>query len=68
MFDALQSIARQARALKLDNADEIVTMCRKRYGEKVGKYFSCGINGKEQVKKCNIKYIINIGQDWEVMI
>lgn len=39
LFDAMQSIARQARALKLDNAEEIVTMCRKRYGEKVGKAF-----------------------------
>jgi glycosyltransferase involved in cell wall biosynthesis len=39
LFDALQSVARQAREQKLDNAEEIVTMCRKRYGEKVGKAF-----------------------------
>jgi glycosyltransferase involved in cell wall biosynthesis len=37
LYKALKTIAKQAHELKLDNVDEIVTMCRKRYGEKVGK-------------------------------
>jgi hypothetical protein len=35
----MKAIATQARKLKLENADEVVTMCRKRFGEKVGKAF-----------------------------
>lgn len=39
LFDALQNIAKQAQKLELENSKEIVTMCRKRFGEKVGKAF-----------------------------
>lgn len=39
VYQTLQSIAAQARENRLDNAGEIVTMCRKRFGEKVGKAF-----------------------------
>lgn len=39
LFYALQKIAGQARKMNMDNALEIATMCRKRFGEKVGKAF-----------------------------
>jgi glycosyltransferase involved in cell wall biosynthesis len=39
LYDALHCIAVQATENKLDNSAEIVTMCRKRFGEKVGKAF-----------------------------
>lgn len=39
LYAALQTIASQAKELRLDNAKEVVTMCRKRFGEKVGKAF-----------------------------
>lgn len=39
VYQVLKKIAKQAKELQLDNADEIVTMCRKRFGEKVAKAF-----------------------------
>lgn len=39
LYNVLYSIAKQSEKLMLDNTKEIVTMCRKRYGEKVGKAF-----------------------------
>ncbi len=39
LYDTLKKIADQAIIMKKDNAKEIVTMCRKRFGEKVGKAF-----------------------------
>lgn len=39
LYGALKTIASQAEGLKLDHAEEIITMCRKRFGEKVGKAF-----------------------------
>lgn len=39
LFNTLKNIARQASNYKLDNEKEIITMCRKRFGEKVGKAF-----------------------------
>ncbi|MDF2944229.1 MAG: hypothetical protein K0S01_3087 [Herbinix sp.] len=39
IYRALKSIAKQAMELQLDNAKEVITMCRKRYGDKVGKAF-----------------------------
>lgn len=39
LYSALKSISEQAKNMKIDNAQEIVTMCRKRFGEKVGKAF-----------------------------
>lgn len=39
LYHTLKKIADQAILMKKDNAKEIVTMCRKRFGEKVGKAF-----------------------------
>ncbi len=39
LYHALRAIADQAKTMKLDHVEEVVTMCRKRYGEKVGKAF-----------------------------
>ena len=39
LYSALKSISEQAKNMKIDNVQEIVTMCRKRFGEKVGKAF-----------------------------
>lgn len=39
LYFALKEIANQAIELKLANSKEVVTMCRKRFGEKVGKAF-----------------------------
>jgi len=39
LYQALKLISEQAMKLKLNNANEVVTMCRKRFGEKVGKAF-----------------------------
>ncbi|MGB8454201.1 MAG: glycosyltransferase family A protein [Anaerocolumna sp.] len=39
LYEALRTIADQANKLQLDNTSEIITMCRKRFGEKVGKAF-----------------------------
>lgn len=39
VYQVLKKIAMQAKVLHLENSDEIVTMCRKRFGEKVGKAF-----------------------------
>lgn len=39
LYSALQEVASQALKLKLSNANEIVAMCRKRFGEKIGKAF-----------------------------
>lgn len=39
LYFLLKKIANQAVKMKLSNADEIVTMCRKRFGEKIGKAF-----------------------------
>jgi glycosyltransferase involved in cell wall biosynthesis len=39
LYCALKSISRQAQQLNLENATEITTMCRKRFGEKIAKAF-----------------------------
>lgn len=39
LYEVLKKIVVQARELGVDNRDEIVAMCRKRFGEKVGKAF-----------------------------
>lgn len=39
LFSSLKNIAGQAKELQLFNQREIVTMCRKQFGEKVGKAF-----------------------------
>lgn len=39
LYSLLQKLACQARELELENTKEIITMCRKRFGEKIGKAF-----------------------------
>lgn len=39
LFHALQKISKQAKEMKMLNAKEIENMCRKRFGEKLGKAF-----------------------------
>ena len=39
LYSTLKEITKQARTLKLPHTNEIITMCRKRFGEKVGKAF-----------------------------
>ncbi|MDD6070238.1 MAG: glycosyltransferase [Clostridiales bacterium] len=39
LYNALKTILKQAEEMQLDYLDEIRTMCRKRFGEKVGKAF-----------------------------
>jgi len=39
LFQALKKISKQAEDMKLVNAKEIITMCRKKFGEKIGKAF-----------------------------
>ena len=39
LYHIMKKIAAQAKELELKNAKEVVTMCRKRFGEKVGKAF-----------------------------
>lgn len=39
LFQALQKICRQAEELNLAHKKEIATMCRKRFGDKIGKAF-----------------------------
>ena len=39
VFEVLKKISKQAYKIKLKNANEITAMCRKRFGEKVGKAF-----------------------------
>lgn len=39
LYHALKSISKQANKLKLNNEKEVAAMCRKRFGEKVGKAF-----------------------------
>ncbi len=39
LYTVLRKISRQAKELQLCNSNEIVTMCRKRFGEKVGKAY-----------------------------
>lgn len=39
LFNALKNISEQAKKIEVINSKEVVTMCRKRFGEKVGKAF-----------------------------
>lgn len=39
LYKTLRKITVQAREMEFDNKDEIAAMCRKRFGEKVGKAF-----------------------------
>lgn len=39
LYQVLYSIVRQAEKLRLPHAKEVITMCRKRFGEKIGKAF-----------------------------
>lgn len=39
LYQILQKIANQSVQLGLENSKEIITMCRKRFGEKIGKAF-----------------------------
>jgi glycosyltransferase involved in cell wall biosynthesis len=39
LYEALRTVANQAKKMDLVNAAEVITMCRKRFGEKVGKAF-----------------------------
>lgn len=39
LYRILKKVASQAETFNLENKDEVVTMCRKRFGEKVGKAF-----------------------------
>lgn len=39
-YKLLQRIANDARAMQLDNAEEIVTICRKQFGEKMIQAYS----------------------------
>lgn len=39
LYRVLKEISDQALILNLDHSREIITMCRKRFGEKVGKAF-----------------------------
>ena len=39
LYRILKKVTDQARTLEITNKKEIVTMCRKRFGEKVGKAF-----------------------------
>lgn len=39
LYDILRKLSEQAEEMHLDNAKEIKEMCRKRFGEKVGKAF-----------------------------
>lgn len=39
LYRVLKKIATQAESLGLDNRKEVITMCRKRFGEKVGKAY-----------------------------
>ena len=39
LFCALQKIVKQAEDMGMVNSNEIKVMCRKRFGEKIGKAF-----------------------------
>lgn len=39
IYNALYKISKQAKDMNLENEAEITTMCRKRFGEKIGKAF-----------------------------
>ena len=39
LFYILQKIVKQAKDMKMINSEEIAIMCRKRFGEKIGKAF-----------------------------